>query len=552
MTDLRAVVSEYPPQREDCSGGNDRDPLEAAGVTDLSVGADLGDVALALRQLASLLPANPLERRVIRARAVTQLKRAKIADAAGLVDAAFPRPNGERSQEQGQAVTLTDPEPWPEPVGGGPLLAELERTFARFVALPEGAATALALWTVHAHALDAAFCSPLLVLTSPERRCGKTTTLKVLGTLVPRSLPAASISPAALFRGVEKFRPTLLLDEADTAFRESEELRAVVNAAHDRAGAVTLRTVGDTHEPRAFSTWCAKAIALIGKLPGTLADRAIVVPMRRRRREEPIERLRLDRLSEIEPLRRQAWRWAQDHLGALREVDPDVPTELHDRAADNWRPLLAIADAVGGRWPSEARKAALLLSGGDDGDEDAPAVLLLADLRALFAERGTDRLATDDILAALTRQDDRPWPEWRRGKPLTARGLARLVGRFDVRPRQLWMGEGKVRGYELAQFTDAFARYLPSVPVGPVGPSNEGANPEFPIRYEGPVLPDANSGESLGNSGHLPDLPDGKGGPGLERDVPLPDEPIEDIEQEDADPDEIVAWAEINREDRAR
>ena len=90
---------------------------------------------------------------------------------------------------------------------------------------------------VHAHALEAASISPLLVLSSPERRCGKTTTLKVMSALVPRALQAANISPAALFRAVQAFQPTLLLDEADTAFQQSEELRAIVNAGHDRAGA---------------------------------------------------------------------------------------------------------------------------------------------------------------------------------------------------------------------------------------------------------------------------------------------------------------------------
>ena len=42
----------------------------------------------------------------------------------------------------------------------------------------------------------------------------------------------------------------------------------------------------------------------------------------------------------------------------LAEADPDVPDELHDRAADNWRPLLDIANAVGGDWPERARAAA--------------------------------------------------------------------------------------------------------------------------------------------------------------------------------------------------
>ena len=63
-----------------------------------------------------------------------------------------------------------------------------------------------------------------------------------------------------------------------------------------------------------------------------------------------MERLRLDRLDELTPLARRAARWAADHLDALSGADPDVPAELHDRAADNWRPLLAVADLASGGW----------------------------------------------------------------------------------------------------------------------------------------------------------------------------------------------------------
>jgi len=60
-----------------------------------------------------------------------------------------------------------------------------------------------------------------------------------------------------------------------------------------------------------------------------------------------------------------------------------VPEELHDRAADSWEPLLAIADRAGGSWPMRARLAAVALSS----EEDMPAsagIRLLADVREVF------------------------------------------------------------------------------------------------------------------------------------------------------------------------
>src|SRR5262249_26279091 len=151
--------------------------------------------------------------------------------------------------------------------------------------------------------------------------------------------------------------------EADSFLPDNEELRGVLNSGHRRATAVTVRCVGDDLEPKTFSTWCAKAIALIGKLPGTLADRSIKVALRRKGRAERVERLRHTRLgNETAELQRKAARWATDNVNALRSADPSIPETLNDRAGDCWRPLLAIADRAGGEWPELARSAAVAMA----------------------------------------------------------------------------------------------------------------------------------------------------------------------------------------------
>src|SRR5437588_10694681 len=100
-------------------------------------------------------------------------------------------------------------------------------------------------------------------------------------------------------------------------------------------------------------------IALIGRLPATLEDRAIVLLMRRRAPGETVDRIRRTELRrQLDPLRRRAVRWVADHRAPLRVADPAMPEELDDRQADNWRPLLAIADAPGSAWAALARRAA--------------------------------------------------------------------------------------------------------------------------------------------------------------------------------------------------
>lgn len=492
------------------------DLLDAAGLTTLGERPAPAVVERALRRLAELVAAHELDalaRETVRLGAVDALRAAGVASPARMVDAALPPPpkdEGAPSQLQGRAVALDDPEPWPEPVDGAALLDELAATFRRFVALPEGADTALALWVIHAHAHDAAEVSPILALTSATPRCGKSTTLAIVGALVPRPLPAASISAAVLFRAVELYRPTLLIDEADTLrLGDRDDMRGLLNAGHTRASAYAIRAVGDDHEPRVFRVWAPKAVALIGRLPDTLADRSVIIPLRRRAPGETVERLRIGRImTELEPLRRKAARWAQDQAAVLADADPDVPAELHDRAADNWRPLIAIADAAGGDWPERARRAARILSGAADPADEGPAVQLLADLRALFDARGVDRLASAEIVDALAKMEDRPWPEWKAGRPITARQLARLLAPFGIRPTKIRFGDATSQGYSLEAFEDAFRRYLPRDPEQPEHSRNGAENPSFAIWNNTGRVPDRESGENPHDYGIVPDVPD--------------------------------------------
>ena len=112
------------------------------------------------------------------------------------------RPKGSDAA-QGFAVELPDVEPWPDPVDGAEVVSAVAARFALYVALPPGAADALALWTAHTHCFAAFIFTPRLNACSPEKGCGKTTLLDVLASLTPRPLRTESITPAVLFRLVE-------------------------------------------------------------------------------------------------------------------------------------------------------------------------------------------------------------------------------------------------------------------------------------------------------------------------------------------------------------
>ena len=85
--------------------------------------------------------------------------------------------------------------------------------------------------------------------------------------------------------------------------------------------------------------------------------------------------------------------------------------------------MLAIADAVGGEWPGLARAAALRLSRVDD--DETFAIVLLKDMQAMF-EIGSDELSSFELAENLGAMEDRPWPEFKHGKPITPQNIACL------------------------------------------------------------------------------------------------------------------------------
>jgi len=369
------------------------------------------------------------------------------------------RPRQESELETGSNIFMEDPDPWPDLVDGAALLGELETIIEKYVKLPTGGGVAVSLWTLFTYVHDAFYCSPIAAIQSPEKRCGKSTLLNnLLGNLCHKALPTSNITPAALFRSIDKWMPTLLVDEADSFLKDNEELRGILNSGHTRSGAYVIRTVGEEHEPRTFRTWAPTAIALIGTLPPTLEDRSIVIPMRRKMPDEKVERLRLDRLDYFQEIVRKCLKWSLDNLEKLKAADPGIPSSLHDRAADNWRPLLAIAELAGAEWLQRAREAAETLSANIE--DDSARIQLLTDIYSIFESEKVDRMTSKDLVEKLVEKEDRPWPEWNKGKAITVRQVAKLLTPFKIKPSVIRFGGITARGYDLHAFQDAFSRYL--------------------------------------------------------------------------------------------
>jgi hypothetical protein len=364
------------------------------------------------------------------------------------------------------------------------LLDNVAAFIRRFVHLPAAQAAIVTLWVVHTHALTLAVTTPYLAITSAEKRSGKTRLLEVLELLVARPWLTGRLTAASLIRKIDRDRPTLLLDESDAAFNGdmeyAETLRGVLNTGHRRGGSSSCCVgQGSNITVKDFQTFCAKAIAGIGKLPDTVADRSFHIRLKRKAPGEKVDRFRLRLVKpQADSLKKLLATWA----GRLKELpDPSLPDALTDRQQDGAEPLLAIADAVGGDWPQRALEALLEICGKQAADDQSNAVLLLSDIRDIFKAGDLDKIFTKDLVDKLVQIETSPWAEWKTGKPISPTSLSRLLKGFEIAPGSVRVGGNTAKGYDREAFADAFERYLPSYPkIEPSHPSqpNIHAGPE--------------------------------------------------------------------------
>jgi hypothetical protein len=216
-------------------------------------------------------------------------------------------------------------------------------------------------------------------------------------------------------------------------------------------------------------------------------------------------------------LARQAVRWVKDHGDRIAERDPEMPAAIINRAADNWRALLAIADEAEGRWPRRARKAATM-SHDAEGDESSRLEILLGDIQTI--SKGEREMPSADLVKALIAIEGRPWAEMGKArKPLTQNGLARMLKPLKIRSEDIWIDSRSLKGYVFRHFEEAFARYLPpegvSKPRERENADETGTSDLFQTARRETDLADRKCDKPT-NGGHPRGLADEKGGSGEE------------------------------------
>ncbi len=380
--------------------------------------------------------------------------------------------------------------------GYGGVLNSVARFLGDYVVLPEDSLLVVSAWVIAAWLAEDWDRFPHLAISSPEKRCGKTTLLDLLALIVPRPRYTTNISPAAVYRLIEVEKPTLLIDEAQSLKRlgseSSEVMREILNASINK-NAKVMRCGGEGRtQLQEFSIYSPKVFALIGAPDEVLADRSLSITMRRKTADEPypVERYR-SRV--VEPrgaeVRSRVEKWVTEHREAVKEVyDNNLePFDINnDRLAELLLPLQAVLEVVGRVVPGGKRPLELLyeFAQGLEGREDdaarmTPGVRLLADCREIFKgvkETPDDGrfLATAELIGRLTSLEEAPWANFNGRGPITPHALAKLLGLYEIKSTH--NRAKSARGYCANAFDGAWRRYCPPTP----SPLNETSQPSEP------------------------------------------------------------------------
>jgi hypothetical protein len=287
----------------------------------------------------------------------------------------------------------------------------------------------------------------------------------------------SSISSASLFRILDRDNSkVILIDESDTVFgrngdkEKAEALRQLLNASFKRGQSV-IRCEPPKYEQREFKIFAPIALAGIGTsaIPETVADRALMIEMRRMLPNEQILEFESDEVEKyFFPIKEKLQNFATENESRYRELRPELPREsLNPRARDLWKPLYKVAECAGDEWIKKALLASVALSSGESDPEEASLSLrLLSDTREVFTE---DQITTKDLIERLRGLEESPWAYLERFNPSV---LAHLLKNYSIKPKPF--SGGKVRGYYRKSFEDPWNRYLDPVqtvtPVTPVTP----------------------------------------------------------------------------------
>jgi|HubBroStandDraft_1064217.scaffolds.fasta_scaffold08932_6 hypothetical protein len=354
---------------------------------------------------------------------------------------------------------------------GDQLLRRVEDFYQRHFILEPGVPLLLSVWNVHTFMFEEFSHTPYLDINSPVKACAKTTLSAAISRVSKNGMLVVNPTGPSIFRTIEQERPTLIIDEA--ALQKDSSLLTIANAGFSRMTGMVPRVI--KNRVVNFNTYCPKAFASLNPLPETVMDRSVPIPMKGLRREDKDKIVPFSQKSVPDDLVGCIAGWVAAHKEEIALYYEKCRLDfLHARQEDLWRPLFAIIHVQCQQREKEFRAIAIRLTTLKKENEEDRLIKLLQDVRVVFRDSNAmsrdNKISTIDLLSRLAALPESPWGT------LNALHLATQLRRFEIKPKQLWIGGANVRGYAMEDFEDAFARYT-SEPDPPMEVPTSGGNP---------------------------------------------------------------------------
>lgn len=368
--------------------------------------------------------------------------------------------------KQGELIPNTTP--YHEPVTGQELYKALYQLIDDFIVIDEPYKVVFVLWVIFTHLLDHTEFAPLAWITAPEKQCGKSTLLGLFARVVDKGKAVNTITPSALQRVVEKYRPCLLIDEIDANLDKNSTIWGVINGGHSKTADGAIKCNQDNGNAlEAFSAYGAKVICGIGaNLPASTISRTIRFVLRRKTKDDKCtKRFILKNLpyAQTNILKSKVKRWAVDNADKIAGVNIPI-FDINDRDYDNWEFLLQIASVLGVY--DVAVRACLEICRQEK--EPTQNEQLLSDIRDIWHG---DKMSSKLLLERLTANDESQWQTLNNGQPITAHQLAKRLKAFGIQSKNMWQGDSVIKGFDKADFVKVWEQYL--------SPQAEQCNPFF-------------------------------------------------------------------------
>ena len=362
-------------------------------------------------------------------------------------------------QKQGQLVA--EIAPYHAPVSHDELYTALYSLVHEHMAIDEPLKVAFVLWVIFTYLTDISDIAPIAWITAPERQCGKSTLLGLFERVVNKPMAFNNITQAVLYRVMEQFEPTLLIDEIDTSLKDKNELLGIVNAGYSRHASNVPRMNQDKGGiVEKFDVFGAKVFSGIGEMKGTFASRAIRFELRRKTNSDKVKRFNKRTLpyETTNELQSKVKRWAIDNREQVQAVHTPL-LQINDRDFDNWEILLQIATVLGVY--DKALQACLIIC--NRKDEPSLNEMLLSDIREVW---NGEKMGSTSLLERLNDDKEKAWQTFNNGQPMTAYQLSKKLKTFGIKSKNIKQGQHVIKGYDKADFVKVWNNYLPPLECG--------------------------------------------------------------------------------------